>query len=210
MSKEELIEAIESLQEEMELQTSELSELTKKNIQLKKKLKANNIADDSDGDDDKESVGMNDALQAAALETENEELREKLSKLQNENTTLKGNNLDLQSQIKVLKSEKSEYDADVRNLRKKIDDLEKTLADNEETMRNSLRKSQDLSKQKKENREQQLQFYDENETLRKEVIFLLDLIFSSQFSFLIFLDVRIKSFKNKTQSGQQLLMNLKN
>lgn len=214
MSKNELIDAIELLQQELEETSNELKEIHEKNILLQRKLNLNDLNSD---DNDKDSLEVNNVLNSVALETENEELREKLNKLQNDNNILKENNLELNSHIKVLQSEKIEIDVDIRNLRKKIDELEKSLAESEEKNRSSVRKSQDINKQKKDTQKQQLQLYDENETLQKEVNYLLLFDYYYYYYLILLLHInltiniyRIKNYKNKIQHGQQIQKYLKN
>jgi predicted nucleic acid-binding Zn-ribbon protein len=170
MTKEELIEAIELLQKELDECNDEIQDLNQKNMKLQRQLKRGGGGGD---DDDHEEDGMKNVLDSVALETENEELREKLSKLQAEMSHLKEKNTELKSHAKIFQNEKMEADADIRNLRKKIDDLEKTLTESEESMRANLRKSQDITKQKKDTQKQQLQLFDENERLQREVKGLL-------------------------------------
>jgi predicted nucleic acid-binding Zn-ribbon protein len=170
MTKEELIEAIELLQKELDECNDEIQDLNQKNMKLQRQLKRS-----PGGGGDEDEDGMKNVLDSVALETENDELREKLSKMQAELTQVKEKNLELKSQAKIFQNEKTEADADLRNLRKKIDDLEKTLSESEESMRANLRKSQDITKQKKDTQKQQLQLFDENERLQKEVTNYLNL-----------------------------------
>jgi predicted nucleic acid-binding Zn-ribbon protein len=170
MTKEELIEAIELLQKELDECNDEIQDLNQKNMKLQRQLKRS-----PGGGGDEDEDGMKNVLDSVALETENDELREKLSKMQAELTQVKEKNLELKSQAKIFQNEKTEADADLRNLRKKIDDLEKTLSESEESMRANLRKSQDITKQKKDTQKQQLQLFDENERLQKEVLNYLNL-----------------------------------
>lgn len=173
MSKKELINEIHSLHTELQQRTDEIQELNQNNLKLTRKIKqfqsGTQRNDDTDDDNENLSQGMNDVLITAALETENDELREKLSKLQNDYNAIKEKNLEYLSHIKVYQEEKTETDSEIRNLRKKIDDLERTISENEESLRVNMRKSQDITKQKKDTQKQQLQLYEENENLQKEV-----------------------------------------
>jgi chromosome segregation ATPase len=171
MTKDELIEEIGHLNRELEMLQNEIQDLNQKNFKLQRQVKKYDprAGDGSEDDPDNDNESMGNVLNAAALETENEELREKLSKLQADLLVFKEKNLELNSHLKVYQTERLELEADVRNLRKKNDELEKTLTESEESMRANMRKSQDINKQKKDTQKQQLQLYDENERLQKEV-----------------------------------------
>jgi predicted nuclease with TOPRIM domain len=159
-SKEELIATIEELQNDVDELNEHIQNLEQENLKLNRRVKKQG----TDNDDD-----MEDTLTSAALQTDNDQLREKLSQTQTEVARLKESNAELMSSVKVSQSEKVAAEAEARGLRKKLDDLEKSLAENEESMRANLRKSQDISKQKKDTQRQQLQLFEENEILQKNV-----------------------------------------
>ena len=139
----------------------EITDLSREVLRLKRKYK-----DQGAGNDDDD---MDDALDAAAKEVENEELRGKLADAQAQILKLKESNNELKSHAKVCEDDKAEADAEVRHLRKKVDELQESLTQNEKAMRSTLLKSTDLTKEKKDNKRAQMQLYDENERLQFEV-----------------------------------------
>ncbi len=107
-------------------------------------------------------------MNAAALETENDELRDKLAALQDDFASMKEKKLEVDAHVKALVGEKSKADADVRLYRKKVEELEQVVRNTQDEARSNIRKSQESVTANKDVQKQALQLFDENEKLRNE------------------------------------------
>jgi chromosome segregation ATPase len=165
LSKEDLIEVFKQLSNDLDDKEADLQERDDHIQNLEQELmKLTRRMDKAGGGGD----GMDEVLNAAALETENQDLREKLESTEKELKQWREKAGTLQSHNKVLEGAKGESDGLVKTLRKQLDGLKMDLDKEVEKSKASMRKSQDVSRQKQDTQKQQLQLYEENEQLQKD------------------------------------------
>jgi hypothetical protein len=150
-------EVVEQLNEELDEAHNQIRQLEKENIALSRMTKT------GDGNDD--------ALTSAALEAEVEELQEKLTAVQAELAKSKDELADKTSQLKIANSDKLAAEADVRKLRKKVEELETAVTEAQEDSKVNQRKSQETSLLKANTQKNHLMLLDQNEELRKQVLY---------------------------------------
>lgn len=166
LSKEDLIEVFKQLSNDLDDKEADLQERDEHimNLEQEHMKLTRRLANAGGG----EGGGVDEALTAAALETENQDLREKLEKTQKDLKQWREQAATLQSHNKVLEGAKAESDGLVKALRKQLDALKEDMDKEVEKSKASMRKSQDVSRQKQDTQKQQLQLYEENEQLQKE------------------------------------------
>lgn len=106
------------------------------------------------------------AMQIAALEEENGDLREKLNLSKGEVAELRDKIVDLNAHMSVLSKEKAEADANLRQCRKRIDELENEITSKNMREEAANQKSEEALKARSENHKVQLQLFQENEELQ--------------------------------------------
>jgi chromosome segregation ATPase len=166
MSKNDLIDLFKQLSNDMDDKEDDLQEreehiqtLEREHLQLTRRLESGGGGGGgADGD----------LLNAAALETENQDLRDKLEKTEKEAKQWREKAATLTASAKVLEGARAESDGLVKTLRRQLDALKDDLDKQVERSKASLRKSQDVSRQKQDTQKQQLQLYEENEQLQRD------------------------------------------
>ena len=168
LSKEDLVAVFLQLSNDLDDKEADLQErddhiqrLEQEHMQLTRRLERAGGGGGGGGD-------MEDVLSAAALEAENQELREKLDKTEKDVKQWREKAASLQSHNKVLEGAKAESDGLVKTLRKQLDSLKEDLDKEVERSKASTLRSQDVSRQKQDTQKQQLQLYEENEQLQKD------------------------------------------
>ena len=177
LSKDDLIEVFKQLSNDLDDKEADLQErddhiqnLEQEQMKLTRRLESGGGG----------GGGMDDMLTAAALETENQDLREKMEKMEKDSKQWREKSATLQANIKVLEGTRAESDGLVKTLRKQLDALKVDLDKEVEKSKVNMRKSQDVSRQKQDTQKQQLQLYEENEQLQKDTVRLSEQVASLQ------------------------------